>query len=287
MDKRTKDALWRIYQRPPRPLAWIAGGSFPWYDEEFSRRMLQQHLDDSHGAASRRTRERAAQIEWLWNHLPVQPGQRILDLTCGPGLYALDLAQRDCHVTGVDISPSSIDYARQVAESAGVTDNLDFILGDVREVQHPSSAFDHVLLLYGQLAVFPPHEAEELVAAAVATLKPGGTICIELLAPTAIDRSDSSWWFTDDTGLWGNRPFLHLGERFWDTETRIATERYQILDIESGSLQEFHLCDQSYERQDIERVLRSAGVATIAAHPGWDGLDLCDGESWILYIARL
>ena len=99
------DALWRIYHRPNRPIAWTNGGNLPWNDPNFSARMLREHLDESHGAATRVKRERNAQLDWLWSHLNLQPGMTICDLTCGPGFYAVDLAQRGCTITGVDFSP--------------------------------------------------------------------------------------------------------------------------------------------------------------------------------------
>jgi cyclopropane fatty-acyl-phospholipid synthase-like methyltransferase len=54
--------------------------------------MLREHLDESHGAASRVAKERELQIEWLWAKLGLQPGMRLLDITCGPGLYAVAFA---------------------------------------------------------------------------------------------------------------------------------------------------------------------------------------------------
>ncbi|MCP4422955.1 MAG: hypothetical protein GY803_00540, partial [Chloroflexi bacterium] len=95
-------ALWRIYNRPERPSPWTTGGNLPWDDPDFSRRMLREHLDQSHGAASRQDAERAAQVDWLWEKLGLQSGQHLFDVTCGPGLYAAAMARRGCRVTGVD-----------------------------------------------------------------------------------------------------------------------------------------------------------------------------------------
>lgn len=77
-------------------------------DPDFSERMLREHLDESHGAAS----ERQQQIDWLWARLNLRTGSKVLDVTCGPGLYAVELAVRGCSVTGVDFSPAGIAYAQ-------------------------------------------------------------------------------------------------------------------------------------------------------------------------------
>ena len=47
------DALWHIYHRPQPPPPPHGAANFPWDDPNFSERMLREHLDQSHGAASR------------------------------------------------------------------------------------------------------------------------------------------------------------------------------------------------------------------------------------------
>ncbi|WP_374687595.1 cyclopropane-fatty-acyl-phospholipid synthase family protein [Promineifilum sp.] len=280
------DALWRIYRRPdPAPL-WERGGNLPWNDPAFSARMLREHLDESHGAASRVAAERAAQLEWLWARLGLSPGSRVLDLTCGPGLYAVPLAGRGCHVTGVDFGPAAIAHARRLAAEAGVAERCVFIEADVRDYQPPAGAFDAALFLYGQLAVFPRAEAAALLRKVAGALRPGGRLCVELLDPARVDKADSSWWFTDDKGLWGDRPFLHLGERRWDEAERTSVERYLILHLESGHLDEIILCDQTYAVEEMTELMRASGFATVAAYPAWDGVALYDAEEWVVYLAE-
>jgi SAM-dependent methyltransferase len=289
MDTQTTDnpfarALWRIYQRPTAAL-WQDGGNLPWNDPTFSARMLREHLDESHGAASRQAAERALQLDWLWARLALAPERRLLDLTCGPGLYAVPLAQRGVAVTGVDFGPASIAHARQLAAAAGVAERCAFVEADVRDYEPEAGAYDAVLFLYGQLAVFPRDEAAALLAKAARALRPGGRLVVELLDPARIDRKDSTWWFADDKGLWGERPFLHLGERRWDAAERASVERFTTLDLATGALDEIVLCDQSYEVAEMTALLRAAGFGEVAVYPGWDGLALYDAGEWIVYVA--
>jgi SAM-dependent methyltransferase len=279
-------ALWRIYNRPDPPPLWQNGGNLPWNDPDFSARMLREHLDESHGAASRQAAERAAQLDWLWAALRLEPGSAVLDLTCGPGLYAVPLAERGCRVTGVDFSPASIAYARQLARAAGVDDRCTFIEQDVRLYEPPAGQFDAVLILYGQLAVFPPEDATALLRKAASSLRPGGRLCVELLDQDRIDQKASSWWFTDNKGLWGERPFLHLGERRWDEAEKTSVERYYILDLESGALSETILCDRTYATEEMASLMRAAGFSSVTTYPGWDGLPLYDAAEWVVYIGE-
>ena len=278
-------ALWRIYRRPAAAL-WEGGGNLPWNDPTFSARMLREHLDESHGAASRRAAERAAQLDWLWARLALAPGKRLLDLTCGPGLYAVALARRGVAVTGVDFGPASVAHARQLAEAQGVAERCAFVEADVRDYEPEEGGYDAALFLYGQLAVFPRDEAAALLAKAARALRPGGRLVVELLNAERIDRKDSTWWFADDKGLWGETPFLHLGERRWDAAERVSVERFTTLDLATGALSEIELCDQSYEVEEMTALLRAAGFGGVAVYPAWDGLALYDAGEWVVYVAE-
>lgn len=285
-DKPFARALWRLYNRPDPPPLWQDGGNLPWNDPAFSERMLREHLDESHGAATRQVAEREAQLRWLWERLRLAEGASLLDLTCGPGLYAVPLAERGVRVTGVDFSPAAIAYARQLADEAGVVEQCAFIEADVRAWEPQPGAFDAAIILYGQLAVFPREEAAALLRKVALALRPGGRLVVELLNPAHVDKESSSWWFTDDTGLWGDRPFLHLGERRWDASERASIEVYHILHLEDGALDEIILCDQTYEIEEMVGMLHDAGFSHARNYPAWDGLPLYDAEEWIVYVGE-
>ena len=278
--------LWKIYNRPEKPTPWETGGNLPWDAPAFSERMLREHLDESHGAASRVTAERAVQIEWLWQKLRLSAGARLFDVTCRPGLYAVEFARRGCTVTGVDFSPAAIDYARDLARAAGVSARCAFFRQDVRTMHDIGGDFDGAMLLYGQLAVMPRAEAQSVLAQIAASLKPGARLVVELLNPDRVDKTDSTWWFTDDRGLWGDTPFLHLGERFWLAEENLSVERYQIVRLETGEMDEIQLCDQVYSPDEMAAMMRDAGFSAVEVIPAWDGLPLYDADEWLVYLAE-
>ncbi len=277
--------LWRIYRRPARPLPWAEGGNLPWDDPDFSARMLREHLDESHGAASRQLPDRQAQIDWLWTRLGLQKGQRLLDMTCGPGLYAVELARRGCYVTGVDFGPAAIAYARELATEQGVDGRCTFRQQDVRQMDMAGQQFHAALFLYGQLAVFTRAEARALLVQAAQALRPGGQLVVELLNQERVDKQDARWWYTDDSGLWGNAPYLHLGERFWYPDQQLSLERFLILHLETGQLEEVQLCDQTYAVLEMVAMMQEAGFAHVDVYPAWDGLPLYDAAEWVVYVA--
>lgn len=287
--RRLVTALWRIYRRSARPPLFAGSGNLPWNDPAFSARMLREHLDEAHGAATRQSAERAVLRDWLWDRLELAPGAHLYDVTCGPGLYAVPLAERGAHVTGLDFAPAALAHARALAAERGVKDRCRFIAQDVTEPIHvppPPGGYDAAMVLYGQLAVMPAETAQALLTHIAAVLRPGGRLCIELLDPARVDKKNSTWWYSDDTGLWGDAPYLHLGERFWDEDARASIERFQILHLDTGRLDEVVLCDQTYRAVEMRDRLQRAGFDAIDVYPAWDGLALYDAAEWIAYIAH-
>jgi len=74
----------------------------------------------------------------LLNISQVQPGQKVLDLACGTGLFALSAAAAvapNGHVIGVDISPAMLQQAEAKAAAGNLSTVTQFICGDIEELQ--------------------------------------------------------------------------------------------------------------------------------------------------------
>jgi SAM-dependent methyltransferase len=283
------NALWHLYHRPQPPPPPHGAANFPWDDPDFSERMLRQHLDQSHGAASRPRMEIIRLVDWLWDKLSLREGSRVLDVTCGPGLYAVELARRGCTVHGLDFSPAAIHYAQALAAEAGVSERCSFELCDVLTMNAPAASFDAVLFLYGELATFSTGEAAELLQRCASALQPSptqGRLVVELLDFEHVDRKDNTWWFADDSGLWGDSPFLHLGERHWYADQNLSLEKFHIINLETGELHEYTLSDQAYPTNTMMSMMQEAGFDHVEVHPAWGGVELYDAQEWVVYLAE-
>ncbi len=69
---------------------------------------------------------------------------RILDIGCGTGRHAIELSKRGHVVTGIDLSASMLEHARQKAKSQGL--DLDFRQHDARQLPFQEE-FDMVIML--------------------------------------------------------------------------------------------------------------------------------------------
>ena len=105
--------------------------------------------------ADQRTAKDVELLERIFREMEVQQGDQILDLCCGYGRHAISLAEKGYLVTGVDLSPISIQYAKEQAKERHLQDRVTFLVGDAREV---------VTLLeeqQGALQELPPRTTQE------------------------------------------------------------------------------------------------------------------------------
>jgi SAM-dependent methyltransferase len=115
-------------------------------------------------------------IDRLLAHLQPKPTHHLLDLGCGKGRHAIYLSQHGYDVTGVDLSPQSIAYARQFAH-----EHLHFYVHDMRDPL-PYGPFDFIFNLFTSFGYFQ-NETENVVAlrSAAQALKPGGKLVIDFM----------------------------------------------------------------------------------------------------------
>lgn len=110
----------------------------------------------------------------------------VLDVGCGTGEVALEMAERGHEAWGIDISPNAIDQAKAKAKLRGL--DATFLVGNALELEHLNRKFDTVLDC-GLFHTFSDPE-RELYAQQLATiLAPGGVLHILCFS----DWEDASW----------------------------------------------------------------------------------------------
>jgi SAM-dependent methyltransferase len=275
--------LMDVISRKTPPAPWQEGDNIPWNDPEFSRRMLGEHLSQSHDLASRRFARIDEHVAWIWETVLQREPTRVLDLTCGPGLYTSRLARCGCQCTGIDYGPASIEYAASEAEREALA--CTYVLGDVRQTEF-GDGFGLVMMLFGQFNVFRREEARELVAKAAAALQPQGALLLEPQRFQTVKANDTkrpSWHSHGESALFSDRPHLVLTESFWNEQSRTATERFHIIDAETGRVARHALSTEAYRDQEYHQILTEAGFRHVEIFPSLIGDE--DGDDpWNLGI---
>ena len=74
-------------------------------------------------------------INHIVKKLDIKPNQKILDIGCGWGYLAIEIAkQHKCKVTGITISKNQYNYAINKVKELNLTNQIDIQLADYREI---------------------------------------------------------------------------------------------------------------------------------------------------------
>lgn len=172
-----------LYEKSPYPF---------WNDEHISKGMLEAHLAANWDAASRRASFMDASVAWIAETIPPTTYPRLLDLGCGPGLYAERFEQAGYAVTGVDVSARSIAYAKQAAQEddrKAVFYVADYLLLDLH------SSFDFATLIYCDYGALSTEDRAELLRRAAHHLRPGGRFLLDVSTVHAFEQfQETQYW---------------------------------------------------------------------------------------------
>ena len=121
-------------------------------------------------------KEAADFIGRLIAHLQPAADSKMLDVACGRGRHSRILASYGYHVTGIDLSPDSIEYAKQTGN-----ENPEFFIHDMR-LPFRINYFDYAFNLFTSFGYFKTRrEHEDAIRTIANCLKTGGTFIIDYL----------------------------------------------------------------------------------------------------------
>jgi 2-polyprenyl-3-methyl-5-hydroxy-6-metoxy-1,4-benzoquinol methylase len=209
----------------------------------FWKNLYEEH--SLYGAIHRE--RRAIALRWVAD-LALPPAARILEVGCGAGLFAVDLARRGYVVEAVDSSPAMVDLARGYAAAAGVTERLTVRIADAHALPGETRSYTLVIALGVVPFLHSPTAALRDMARVVT---PGGYVLL---------TSDNRWRLNHVLDPW---------------LTPVLAPARQIARRLSGRLGG-GLPVQQYSYTSLERLMSSAGLIMIRCMTlGFGPFSLC------------
>lgn len=185
--------------------------------------------------------------EWivkLLEFLKPGPEASFLDLACGKGRHALQIANQGFKVCGIDLSPESIKSA---SESAN--EHLEFHVHDMR-MPFRESEFDYVLNLFTSFGYFDNQEDNLSVLKSIAIdLKPGGILVQDYFNAKKVKNEFKSHEIKNIEGI------------EFDIQKHIENGMiYKTIKFEDAS-QEYRYCEQVslFDLDDFKSMYKLAG----------------------------
>jgi len=203
----------------------------------------------------------AREIDLLIQSAGLERNDRILDLCCGQGRHAIELARRGFqHVTGIDRSRYLIRLARKRAKTLGLPVTLHE--GDARRFRLAPQSFHCVALMGNSFGYFDREEDDIAVLEAVKrALKPGGTL--------ALDLADGDWMKTNferRSWEWIDENHFVCRERSLARDGRRLITREVVVHAEKGVIADQFYAERLYNRAEIDRLLGLVGFEATRVH---------------------
>jgi SAM-dependent methyltransferase len=238
-----------------------------WFEEFFSHEYLRF---DRH-------EETVGEVEFLEEVLDLEPGARILDLCCGYGRHAIELAARGYTVTGYDLSPVLLGKAWSDAMARNVT--VQWIRGDMRDLDERETSHA-VINMFTSFGYFQEEtENFDVLKRVARALLPGGRFLIETVNRDFLVRHFlPQEWFRVDDDLWV------LEKRSFDLVA--GRSDVEVTVIENGVEKRFCHSVRVYSFTELQLLFASVGLITQGVWGGFIGEDYTWDASRMIVLAK-
>ncbi|MCB9590147.1 MAG: methyltransferase domain-containing protein [Polyangiaceae bacterium] len=214
----------------------------PWWEELFG---------DDFGRAifTPKPKQIAAEVDFIEQSLGVARGGVVLDLACGSGEHAVELASRGYAVVGYDLSITMLAQAQEIAQERG--QKLNFLQGDMREMAFEDT-FDGVYCWSSAFGYFEEEKNINVAQRIFRALRPGGTFLLEMVNRDYVAvQTPSSVWFEGDGCV-----CMDDAQVDWIT-SRLKVKRTVMLD--DGRSKECNYSLRLYALHELGKLLHDVG----------------------------
>jgi SAM-dependent methyltransferase len=180
------------------------------------------------------TKGTAQEVGFLIDVLGLEPGMRVLDVGCGPGRHAHELARRGIAVHGVDISHDFVELA------AGVDPLATFERLDARRLPFDAEFDAAISLCQGAFGLLGGTDDGDVLAGMARALRPGGRLAVSAFSAYFMLR------------------FLEDHDTF-DADAGVNHERTTVKD-EQGRDAEFDLWTTCFTPRELRLLAAAAGL---------------------------
>ncbi|MDF2547154.1 MAG: hypothetical protein K0R93_2052 [Anaerosolibacter sp.] len=243
--------LKEIFRYVKQPRVFEEGTSNFWDDAYISKNMLAAHLNPDWDAASRKPKTIDKTVAWINQHF-LQENSTILDLGCGPGLYAERLARLGHKVTGIDFSKRSIEYAKESSNKQGL--NIEYNYQNYLEIDYHEK-FDAIMLIYCDFGTFSNENRAVLLQKIHKALKPGGFFVFDVFTEAfKEDKEVNKDWYASREGFWAYEDHVVLSEVFHYPEEKVYLNQDIVL-VDSNKFEVYRSYDHYYSEKDLIHLL--------------------------------
>jgi SAM-dependent methyltransferase len=197
-------------------------------------------------------------VNFIVESLDMPQGSKLLDIGCGYGRHAMELASRGHQMVGIDLSLPLLIRAADASRRVGV--EVDFVHMDMRELAF-TEEFDAAYCFFTTFGYFDDDTNRRVAAGICRALKPGGRFLLDLINRDYLvgDLPTRIWWQGDGCVVLEEVDFNYF-------TSRLQVQRQIIL--EDGRQLEQEISIRAYSLHEIGKVLHHAGFRVLEVSGG-------------------
>ncbi len=203
------------------------------------------------------------EIQFISNVLNLAPDAQILDLYCGYGRHAIELAKRGYQVTALDVNDDFLNIAKQKAAESGVA--VNFCKADMRDMLYDQQ-FDAVINMFVAFGYFSDIENNEVIRRIAEALKPNGYFLIDLLNKEWMIRNNLNRYWRHPSGEYVLSYKIELRQG-------IALMRRELFNQVTGEKNRAEFLLRAYSLGEMRGILEKNGFSVIHTYGGFDGCE--------------
>jgi SAM-dependent methyltransferase len=225
--------------------------SKPWYEEVFDEDFLRT-------LPFMTPEQTAREAAFIREALALPKAGEVLDVACGYGRHALELAQQGFRVTGLDLSLPLLIRAADDAQRRGLT--VNFVHADMREMSF-GNQFDGAYCALSSFGYFDEETNLRVATAICRALKPGGRFLLDIINRDYIvsDLPSRVWWEGDGCVV--------LEEVDFNYHTSRVLVRRSVA-FGNGRQSEQEISMRAYSLHEVGKLLRQAGLRVLEISGG-------------------
>ncbi|MHC1746304.1 MAG: class I SAM-dependent methyltransferase [Negativicutes bacterium] len=216
------------------------------------------------------------EVRFICDVLNLKPNSQILDLYCGYGRHAIELAKRGYQVTGFDVNKDFLDIAKQKAIEAGV--HVDFRQSDMRDMQY-DQRFDAIINMFVAFGYFSDTENSEVIKKIARALKMGGCFLIDLLNRDWMIRNNLNRYWRHPSGEYVLAYKIEL-------QQGIAIMRRELLNQLTGAKTRAEFVLRAYSLTEMNNILEENGFSIVHSYGGFDGCEYTKDTPRMIILAK-
>lgn len=237
------------------PKAYEASSSAFWDDSHISKYMLKAHLDPEFEGASRKISTIQNSVKWITEYCGNHTNKELLDLGCGPGIYAELLTDQGFTVTGIDYSKRSVNYAKKHAEETNRS--IQYHYKNYLNIDYEDQ-FDIITLIYCDFGVLSPQNRTLLLKKAWEALKKQGILILDVFTAKHLENFKENQTIEyQPTGFWSAEPHIVIQRNILYPDTSNTLEQYLIVKEEDCAC--YNMWNQIYTPDLLTAELKTAG----------------------------